>query len=104
MIGIPRCTRTIYLTNWTHHILQGLLVDGADEGWTNVEGCPVAGAPKVALDVGVGGGAPQVPDGDGGPRERLHSAGVPHVSLADVRGLRSRPEGHAHAVVAANVA
>ena len=84
--------------------MQGLLVDGAGERWTNVEGCPVAGAPKVTLNVWVGGGAHQVPDGDGSPRKGFHLSSVPHVGLAHARGLRSRPEGHAHAVVAANVA
>ena len=88
----------------TYHTLQRLLIYGTGQGRANLEGGPVAGAPKVALDVGFGGGPPQVPDGHGGPGEGVHDTGVRLSHVAHGRGLPSLPESHAHAVVPANVA
>ena len=45
----------------THHIPQRLLIYGTGQRRSDLEGGPVAGAPKVALDVGVGGGGGGVP-------------------------------------------
>ena len=88
----------------TYHTLQRLLIYGTGQGRANLEGGPVAGAPKVALDVGFGGGPPQVPDGHGCPGEGVHDTGVRLSHVAHGRGLPSLPESHAHAVVPANVA
>ena len=88
----------------TYHTLQRLLIYGTGQGRADLEGGPVAGAPKVALDVGFGGGPPQVPDGHGGPGEGVHDTGVRLSHVAHGRGLPSLPESHAHAVVPANVA
>ena len=76
----------IFITRPTHHILQCLLIYGTGQWWSDLEGGPVAGAPKVALYLGVGGGgAPQVPDGHGGPRDKVDV----FVNLSQIFGLKS---------------